>query len=162
MSVPCFCAARVGCKPELPNTVGNCSVSDFVSEMLVAITSCFCGRCGKDVFFLRRGVRANNFLRNFVKGFLGECGTIVFLKARFQLPESDLKTALEHLVFQVGFLGASCCWKSMWACSRSSTRGNHRPASACRIPRLTTDLWEGPSEVSLILRWLSCSMRAGK
>ena len=80
MSVPCLCAARVGCKPELPNTVGNCSVGDFVSEVLVALTSCFCGRCGKNVFFLRRDVCAGEFLGNFVEGFLGRCRTIVFLK----------------------------------------------------------------------------------
>ena len=80
MSVSCLRAARVGRKPKLPNTIGNCSVGDFVGEMLVAVMSCFGGRCGKDVLFLRRDLCANDFLGNFVKGFLRRYRTVVFLE----------------------------------------------------------------------------------
>ena len=81
VSIPCLLAARMGRESELPNAVGNCSMGDFVSEVLVTVTPCFRGSCEENVFFLRRCVRANNFLRYFVKSFLGECGTVVFLKS---------------------------------------------------------------------------------
>ena len=78
----------------------------------------------------------------------GQLSSCRALKARLQLPESDLCTALVHLVFQVGVLGVVCCRCSMWAWMRSSTSGSQRPASACRILLLIIDLWEGPSVVS--------------
>ena len=43
----------------------------------------------------------------------GQLSSCSARKARLQLPESDLWTALTHLVFQVGFFGLSCWERSM-------------------------------------------------
>ena len=52
MCVACFGAAGVGCEPKLSNTVGDCSVSDFASQVLVAGASGF-GCCSEEnVLFL--------------------------------------------------------------------------------------------------------------
>ena len=52
MCVACFGAAGVGCKSELSDTAGHCSMSDFAGKVFVARAPGFGGCGGKDVLFL--------------------------------------------------------------------------------------------------------------
>ena len=99
----------MGSKPELTNAVGDSYVGDFACKLLVA--------CAPGLGCSSNGEQMN-LLATLSKvscdggGQLSSCRA---LKARLQLPDSDLCTALVQLVFQVGFLGVVCCRCSMWA-----------------------------------------------
>ena len=52
MCVACFGGARMGCKSELSDAVGDCSMRYFASEVFVTRAPSLSGSCEEDVMFL--------------------------------------------------------------------------------------------------------------
>ena len=80
MRVACFGASRMGRKPELSYTVGNCPVCDFLIKVFVTSASSFGSSGEKDVSFLCRSFCADEFLGHFIKSLLRWGWTLVLLE----------------------------------------------------------------------------------
>ena len=80
MRIASLSASWMGRKPELSHAVGNCPVCDFLGKVFVASAFGFGSSGEKDVLFLWRGLGTNEFLGDFVEGFLRWGRAVVFLE----------------------------------------------------------------------------------